>query len=133
MHSCEFCKIFKNDYLAVNVRSATSDILGYPQVGLSSARSTLKKCTVFFSFLVFIYFKQILESSTISGVYQNCNKYLRCRNSPLQIFGKVLHTSLQPSFLIFSTFLTFFVCILESIYEHFAFLLKVCSYTAHLR
>ena len=35
----------------------------------SSARSTLTKCTVFSSILVFIHFKLILESCTTSGVY----------------------------------------------------------------
>ena len=49
--------------------SAASDIFGYPYVELSSARSTLKKCTVFSSILVFIHFKLILESCTTSGVY----------------------------------------------------------------
>ena len=49
--------------------TAASDILGYPYVEISSARSTLKKCTVFSSILVFIHFKLILESSTDSGVY----------------------------------------------------------------
>ena len=49
--------------------SAASDIFGYPYVELSSARSTLKKCTFFSSILVFIHFKLILESCTTSGVY----------------------------------------------------------------
>ena len=35
-----FVKIFKNGYLVVHVRSATSDILEYPYVGISSERST---------------------------------------------------------------------------------------------
>ena len=47
MHSCEFCAIFKNDYLVVYVQTAASDALGYPYVGLSSAKSTLKKWTTF--------------------------------------------------------------------------------------
>ena len=49
--------------------TAASDILGYPYVEISSARSILKKCIVFSSILVFIHFKLILESSTNSGVY----------------------------------------------------------------
>ena len=46
MHSCELCEIFKNDYLVVNVRTAAFDILGYPYVGISSSRSTLKKHSI---------------------------------------------------------------------------------------
>ena len=53
---------FKNDYLVVHVPIAPS-ILGYPYVGISSTRSTLKK------YMVFIHFKLILESCVISGVY----------------------------------------------------------------
>ena len=30
---CEFCIIFKNDYLVEHVRTAASDILGRPYVG----------------------------------------------------------------------------------------------------
>ena len=51
------------------MRTATSDILGYPYIEISSAKSTFKKCTVFSSILVFIHFKLILESCTTSGVY----------------------------------------------------------------
>ena len=69
VHSCEFCYIFKKDYVVVLVWTAASDILGYPCVEISSAISTLKKCTVFSSILVFIHFKLILESCTTSGVY----------------------------------------------------------------
>ena len=55
------------------MRTATSDILGYPYIGISSAKSTLKKCTVFSSILVFIHFKLILESCTTSVMYlQSC-------------------------------------------------------------
>ena len=50
-------------------RTAASDIFGYPYVDVSSARSTVKKCTVCSSILVFIHFKLILESCTTSGVY----------------------------------------------------------------
>ena len=68
--SCTFCYTFKNRYVVVHVRTAASDIiLGYRYAEISSARSTLKKCTVFSSILVFIYFKLILESCTTSGVY----------------------------------------------------------------
>ena len=51
------------------MRTASSDILGYPFARISSKRSTLKKSTVFFSILVFIYFKMILEYCATSGVY----------------------------------------------------------------
>ena len=69
VHSCKFCYIFKNNYVVVHVRTVPSDILGYPSVGISSARSTLKKCTVFFSNLLLVHFKLILGSYTTSGVY----------------------------------------------------------------
>ena len=51
------------------MRTTSSDILGYPFARMSSKRSTLKKFTVFFSILVFIYFKMILEYCATSGVY----------------------------------------------------------------
>ena len=50
--------------VVVHVQTAASDILGYPYVEISSAKSTLNKCTVFFNILVLI-----LESCTTSGVY----------------------------------------------------------------
>ena len=68
MHSCEFCKIYKNDYL-VHLPNYRFSYLGYPCLGISSTRSTLKKCTVFSSILVFIHFKLILEFCATSGVY----------------------------------------------------------------
>ena len=67
VHSREFCCIFKNDYVVVHVQGFS--ILGYPEVEISSARFTLKKCTVFSSILVFIHFKLILESCKASEVY----------------------------------------------------------------
>ena len=69
VHSCEFYEIFKTDYLVVNALTVASDFLGYPYIGISFPRSTLKKCTVFSSILVFIHFKLILESCATSGVY----------------------------------------------------------------
>ena len=69
VHSCEFCCIFESDYVVVHMLTAAFDILGYPYVEVSSSRSTLKKCTVFSSILVFIHFRLILESCTTSGVY----------------------------------------------------------------
>ena len=51
------------------MRTATSDILGYPYIQISSAKTTFKKCTVFWSILVFIHFKLILESFTASVAY----------------------------------------------------------------
>ena len=48
---CEFCKIFKKDNLVEHVKTAASDILGYRYIGVSPARSTLRKCTVSFSIL----------------------------------------------------------------------------------
>ena len=69
MESCGFSYIFKNDSTVVHVWTVASDILGYPYVEKSSARSTLKKCTVFFNILVFIHFKLILEYCTSSGMY----------------------------------------------------------------
>ena len=52
VHSCEFCKILKNNYLFVNVGYSASGILGYPYIGISSARSTLKQCIVFSNILI---------------------------------------------------------------------------------
>ena len=68
-NSCEFCRFFKDDYVVVHVQTAASDILGYPYAEISSTRSTLKKCTVFSSIMLFIHFILILESCTTSGVY----------------------------------------------------------------
>ena len=68
VHSCEFCPIFKNDYVVVHVRTAGSDISGCTYVEISSARFALTKCTVFSRILVFSHFKLILESCTTSGV-----------------------------------------------------------------
>ena len=62
-------------YIPVNfavvkhVQTAASDIFGCPYVGVSSAGSTVKKCKVCSSILVFIHFKLVLESCTTSGVY----------------------------------------------------------------
>ena len=70
VHSYKFCFTFKNSYLVVHVQTAAFDItLGYPYVEIFYARSTLKKCPVFSSILVFIYLKLILESCKTSGVY----------------------------------------------------------------
>ena len=69
VYSSEFCENFKTDYLVVYVQTTAFDILGYPCVGIYSTRSISKKCIVFFSILVIIYFKLSLESCTISGVY----------------------------------------------------------------
>ena len=33
VHSCEFYGMFKTDYVVAHVRTATSDILGYPYLG----------------------------------------------------------------------------------------------------
>ena len=43
VHPCEFCDIFKNDYLVVHVGTAAPDIVRYTYVGISSARPTLTK------------------------------------------------------------------------------------------
>ena len=69
VHSSDFYEIFRTDYVVANVRTAASDILGYPYLGISSVTPTLNKCTVSSSISVFIYFKLILESCTISVVY----------------------------------------------------------------
>ena len=107
--SCEFYEMFKNDYLLVHVGTAASYILGYPYVGISSTSSTWKKCTVFSSILLFIYFKLILESSTTSVVCLEPYQTSMMQKRSI----KVLNTSLQPILKYFSTFLTFFVWILE--------------------
>ena len=69
MHFCEFCWVFRNGHVEVHVRTATSDILGYLYIEISSPKSTFKECTVFLSILVFIHFKLILESWTTSVVF----------------------------------------------------------------
>ena len=51
------------------MRTATSDILGYPYIEISSAKLSLKKCIVFLSILAFIHFKLILESCKTSVLY----------------------------------------------------------------
>ena len=116
VHSSEFCEFFKNDCLVVNVRTAASGILGYPYVGISSTRSTLRKCTVFSIILVFIHFKLILESCTNSGVY--LETFMMQKRSAIDIW-QVLKYGSAASF--FNTFSTFFLWILEWIFEHFFF------------
>ena len=121
VHSCEFCYIFKNNYVVVHVRTAASDILGYSYVEISSVRSTFKKCAIFSDILVFIHFKLILESCTTFVFSQ--------KHSIIDILQGSKYGS-AASF--FNFFTTFFVWLLEWIYEHFIFLLKVCSYFAHV-
>ena len=125
VHSSEFCEFFKNDYLVVNVRTAASGILGFPYVRISSTRSTLRKCTVFSIILVFIHFKLILESCTNSWAYLEI--FMMQKRSTIDIWQVPKYGS-AASF--FNTFSTFFLWILEWIFEHF-FFLKVCSYFAH--
>ena len=71
--ACAFLWILQNFkdrlFLIEHVRTAAFDMLGYPYIGISSVRFTLKKYTVFSRILVFIHFKSILESCTTSGVY----------------------------------------------------------------
>ena len=114
VHFCEFYEIFKTDYVVTHVQTAASDILVYPYLRISSVTSTLKKCTVFSSILVFIHFKLILESCTTSGVYlepyqTSMTKLLAIvflqKYSIITLTGKVLNTVLQPRFLIFFQFL----------------------------
>ena len=133
VHSCEFCCIFKNNYVLVHVRTAASDILGYTYVEISSARSTLKKCTVFSNILVFIHFKLILESCTTSGVYlkqyqASMMKLLAVafsqERSIIDIWQGSKHGSAVSFFNIFP--LSLFGYFNE--YTHFVFLLKECSY-----
>ena len=67
VYYCEFCVIFKNDYLVEHVQTVASDILGYPYVGYLLQDPILRKCTDFSGFL--IHFKLILESCTTSRVH----------------------------------------------------------------
>ena len=134
VHSCEFCYIFKKDYVVVLVWTAASDILGYPCVEISSAISTLKKCTVISSILVFIHFKLILESCTTSGVYlqpyqTSMMKFLVLavafsqKRSIIDIWQGFKYHSYY--------FSTFSILILEWTYKHFCFssgiLQLICS------
>ena len=65
--------------VVIDVQTAASDILGYPYVKISSAKSTLNKCTVFFNILVLI-----LESCTTSGVYLK-----QCQTSMMKLLAFV--------------------------------------------
>ena len=98
VHSCESCEIFKNDYLVVHERTTVSDILGYPDVGIFSTRSTLKKYTVFFRILEIIHFKLILEFCKTSGVYlATCQTSVMLKRFVIDIW-QALNTALQPHF-----------------------------------
>ena len=128
MHFFEFCKSFKN-YLVAHVQTAASDILGYPYVGISCIRSTLKKCTTSSSILVFVHFKLILESCRTPGVYlEPCQTSMMQKRSVIDIRQGSKYDSAVSFFKYFNSF---FVWILEWIYEHFVFLLKTCSYFAY--
>ena len=105
VHSCEFCKIFKNDYFVEHVRTAASDILGYPYVEILSKMSTLKQCTVFSSILVFTHFKLILESCTISGVYLEPDQTSMMQKRSTQDIWQGSKYGSIASFLIFFYFL----------------------------
>ena len=65
--------------VVVYVQTAAFDILGYPYVKISSAKSTLNKCTVFFNILVLI-----LKSCTTSGVYLK-----QCQTSMMKLLAFV--------------------------------------------
>ena len=67
MRPCEFCKIFKNNYLVEQVQTAVSDILVYRRDILYKIH--IKEMHRFLTVLVFIHFKLILESCTTSRVY----------------------------------------------------------------
>ena len=84
VYYCEFCVIFKNDYLVEHVQTVASDILGYPYVGYLLQDPILRKCTVFSGILALIHFKLILESCTTSRVhlepYQTSMMKSFCKN-----------------------------------------------------
>ena len=90
-HSCEFYGILKTDYVVAHVRTAASDILGYPYLGISSVTPTLKKCIVFSNILVFIHFKLILESCTTSVVYLEPYQTFMMKLLVICIFAEMLH------------------------------------------
>ena len=91
VHSSEFYEIFITDYVVANVRTAASDILGYPYLGISSVTPTLNKCTVSSSNSVFIHFKLILESCTISVVYLQPYQTSMIKLLAVCIFAEMLH------------------------------------------
>ena len=131
VHSCKFCYTFKSSYVVVHVQTAASDIiLGYRYVDISSARSILKKCTVFSSILVFIYLKLILESCTTSGVY--LKQYQTSMMKLLIVLFSQKRSIIdiwQGSKYGFGC--SFFKTFPLSLYMNiFFFLLKVCSYFA---
>ena len=118
VHSFKFWESFKN-YLVAHVRTAVPDILGYHYIGISYTKSTLKKCTLFSSILVFIHFKLILESWRTSGVYlEPYQKSVMQKRFVIDIWHGSKCDS-AASF--FRYFPSFFVWILEWIYEHFVF------------
>ena len=119
------------------MRTATSDILGYSYIEIYSAKSTFKKCTVFWSILVFIHFKLILESCTTSGVYleqyqTSIMKFLAVIFSQklfiIDIWQGSKYGSAASFFNIFP--LSLFGYLNE--YMNIFFLLKVWSYFAHV-
>ena len=111
-----FWEGFKN-YLVAYVWTVASNILRYLYVGIFSTRSTLKKCTVFSSILVFIHFKLTLESCRTSGVYlEPYQTYMMQKRSVIDIWQGSKYDSAASSFKFFSSF---FVWILEWIYELF--------------
>ena len=61
-----FLWIFKNIYLVEHAQTASSDILGYPKLGIPFARSTLRKCIVFSTIFNF---KLVLKYCTTSEMY----------------------------------------------------------------
>ena len=116
VYSFEFWESFKN-YLVTHVRTAASDILGYLYIGISTTKFTLKKYTVFSSILLFIQFKLILESCRTSGVYlEPYQTYMMQKRSVIDIWQGSKYDSVASSFKYFSSF---FVWILEWIYELF--------------
>ena len=129
VHSFELWQSFKNCLVAY-VRAATFDILGHPYVGISSTRSTLKKFTVFFSILVFIHFKLILEPCRTSGAY--LEPYQISIMQKCSVIDIWLGSKYDSAASFLKYFFSFFVWIFEWMYEHFVFLLKTCSYFAHV-
>ena len=98
MRCREYCEIFKNDYVVIQVRSAASDTLGYPYVGTSFAKSALKKC----NFLLYL----VPYQTSMMKLLAVC------------IFAEMLHQRYLASFkiwfcsLVFKYFSAFFVWIL---------------------
>ena len=99
-------------------------------LGISLLKNILYKVYIeemhsFLQHLVFVYFKLILESCRTSGVYLELYQtYVIQKHSLIDIWEGSKYDSAATFLKYFSSF---FVWIIEWIYEHFVVLLNMCS------